>query len=52
MRQPRPKPKHHLREATPEQAAAVMRNEWTDPIGGEHGGRTWVDTKLPRRKRG
>lgn len=53
MKEGKPKAKpHKIREATPEQAEAVMRDGWTDPFGAwDASGRVYVDTVLPRRKK-
>lgn len=48
---PKPAP-HKVREATPEQAEAVMRNDWCDSFWArDKDGRVYVDTRLPRRSK-
>lgn len=47
-RPPKPKKKHHLRDADPDTAAKVNRNEWGDPIGGKYAGRDRVDPRLQK----
>jgi hypothetical protein len=47
-RPPKPKLKHHLRDADQETTARVNRNEWGDPIGGRFAGRDCVDPRLSK----
>ena len=51
-RPPKPKKKHHLRDATdPALVAEIESNEWAGPIGGKlKDGRTLVDPRLHGKK--